>query len=118
MKPIQVGLLGIGTVGSGTFHVLQRNAQEIQRRAGRGMGGGQPVLDYQVTLLPDNVVTTVTTLTHTQTSLTPGQVYELDIEIWPTCWVFKAGHRMRVEIMSFDGQHHIGHIRQCGGDRH
>ena len=37
MKPIQVGLLGIGTVGSGTFTVLQRNAQEIQRRAGRGI---------------------------------------------------------------------------------
>jgi len=37
MKPIQVGLLGIGTVGSGTFNVLQRNAQEIQRRAGRGI---------------------------------------------------------------------------------
>jgi len=37
MKPIQVGLLGIGTVGSGTFNVLKRNAQEIQRRAGRGI---------------------------------------------------------------------------------
>ena len=37
MKPIQVGLLGIGTVGSGTFHVLQRNQEEIQRRAGRGI---------------------------------------------------------------------------------
>ena len=37
MKPIQVGLLGIGTVGSGTFHVLQRNQQEIQGRAGRGI---------------------------------------------------------------------------------
>jgi len=37
MKPIQVGLLGIGTVGSGTFGVLQRNQQEIQRRAGRGI---------------------------------------------------------------------------------
>ncbi len=37
MKPIQVGLLGIGTVGSGTFSVLKRNAQEIQRRAGRGI---------------------------------------------------------------------------------
>ncbi|HEX6722642.1 MAG TPA: homoserine dehydrogenase [Burkholderiaceae bacterium] len=36
-KPIQVGLLGIGTVGSGTFKVLQRNQQEIQRRAGRGI---------------------------------------------------------------------------------
>jgi homoserine dehydrogenase len=37
MKPIQVGLLGIGTVGSGTFKVLQRNQAEIRRRAGRGI---------------------------------------------------------------------------------
>jgi homoserine dehydrogenase len=37
MKPVQVGLLGIGTVGSGTFKVLQRNQHEIQRRAGRGI---------------------------------------------------------------------------------
>jgi len=35
MKPIQVGLLGLGTVGSGVFHVLTRNQDEIQRRAGR-----------------------------------------------------------------------------------
>ncbi len=35
MKPIQVGLLGIGTVGSGVFNVLKRNQAEIQRRAGR-----------------------------------------------------------------------------------
>ena len=37
MKPIQVGLLGIGTVGRGTFEVLTRNQEEIQRRAGRGI---------------------------------------------------------------------------------
>jgi homoserine dehydrogenase len=37
MKPIQVGLLGIGTVGSGTFSVLARNQEEIRRRAGRGI---------------------------------------------------------------------------------
>jgi homoserine dehydrogenase len=37
MKPIQVGLLGIGVVGSGTFNVLARNQNEIQRRAGRGI---------------------------------------------------------------------------------
>ena len=37
MKPIQVGLLGIGTVGSGTFEVLKRNQEEITRRAGRGI---------------------------------------------------------------------------------
>ena len=37
MKPIHVGLLGIGTVGSGTWDVLQRNAGEIRRRAGRAI---------------------------------------------------------------------------------
>ncbi len=37
MKPIQVGLLGMGTVGSGTFNVLRRNQEEIKRRAGRGI---------------------------------------------------------------------------------
>jgi len=35
MKPINVGLLGIGTVGGGTFNVLSRNESEITRRAGR-----------------------------------------------------------------------------------
>ncbi|MBI2311105.1 MAG: homoserine dehydrogenase [Betaproteobacteria bacterium] len=37
MKPINVGLLGIGTVGGGTFTVLRRNQEEITRRAGRGI---------------------------------------------------------------------------------
>ena len=36
-KPVRVGLLGIGTVGSGTFTVLTRNQEEIRRRAGRGI---------------------------------------------------------------------------------
>jgi len=35
MKPINVGLLGLGTVGGGTLTVLRRNAEEIARRAGR-----------------------------------------------------------------------------------
>ena len=35
MKPVKVGICGLGTVGGGTFNVLQRNAAEIVRRAGR-----------------------------------------------------------------------------------
>ena len=37
MRPINVGLLGIGTVGGGTWDVLSRNADEIRRRAGRAI---------------------------------------------------------------------------------
>jgi homoserine dehydrogenase len=37
LQPIRVGLLGIGTVGGGTWEVLSRNADEIQRRAGRAI---------------------------------------------------------------------------------
>ncbi len=37
MKPVNVGIVGLGTVGSGTFNVLTRNAEDITRRAGRAI---------------------------------------------------------------------------------
>ncbi len=37
MKAIRIGLMGLGTVGTGVFEVLRRNAEEIRRRAGRGI---------------------------------------------------------------------------------
>lgn len=37
LNPVKVGILGLGTVGGGTVSVLQRNAEEIERRAGRGI---------------------------------------------------------------------------------
>ncbi len=37
MKPVRIGILGLGTVGGGTVTVLTRNAREIARRAGRGI---------------------------------------------------------------------------------
>ncbi|MBS1235527.1 MAG: homoserine dehydrogenase, partial [Proteobacteria bacterium] len=37
VEPVKIGILGLGTVGSGTVNVLTRNADEIQRRAGRGI---------------------------------------------------------------------------------
>jgi len=36
-KPVNVGILGLGTVGCGTVNVLSRNAEEITRRAGRAI---------------------------------------------------------------------------------
>jgi homoserine dehydrogenase len=37
LNPVKIGLLGLGTVGGGTYKVLTRNAEEIARRAGRGI---------------------------------------------------------------------------------
>ncbi len=37
LKPVNVGIVGLGTVGSGTFKVLERNAEDIARRAGRAI---------------------------------------------------------------------------------
>ena len=37
MKPVKIGLLGLGTVGGGSIGVLSRNEEEITRRAGRGI---------------------------------------------------------------------------------
>ncbi|MBR9827818.1 MAG: homoserine dehydrogenase [Oceanospirillales bacterium] len=52
MKPVKVGICGLGTVGGGTFNVLTRNAEEISRRAGRhivieqiGMRSDNPTCD-------------------------------------------------------------------------
>ena len=63
MKPIQVGLLGIGTVGGGTYQVLERNQEEIRRRAGRDIritmvadldvARARSLVDPQVTVVDD-----------------------------------------------------------------
>jgi DNA replication protein DnaC len=37
LNPVKVGILGLGTVGGGTVSILQKNADEIARRAGRGI---------------------------------------------------------------------------------
>ena len=55
MKPMNVGLLGIGTVGAGTFTVLTRNAEEISRRAGR------PI---RITVVADKDVERAKEITH------------------------------------------------------
>jgi len=53
LNPVNVGLLGLGTVGGGTFNVLNRNAEEITRRAGRGICITQAAArDYDPAALP------------------------------------------------------------------
>ena len=37
LKPMQIGLIGFGTVGSGTYQLLKRNQHQIQRRLGRAL---------------------------------------------------------------------------------
>src|ERR1035437_3859981 len=51
---------------------------------------------------------------HTHTNpqpLEPGKVYEFAIQLMPTCWVFKAGHRIRLDLQSFDNATHLGNLR-------
>jgi homoserine dehydrogenase len=61
MKPIRVGLLGIGTVGGGTFDVLRRNHDEIRRRAGR---------DIRITVIADKDLTRARLLAGDKTAVT------------------------------------------------
>ena len=63
MKPVKVGICGLGTVGGGTFNVLQRNATEIARRAGRGIEVAQiatrhpnPACNLGMTPVTDDVL--------------------------------------------------------------
>ena len=37
MRPVNVGVIGLGTVGAGTVDLLSRNSAEIARRAGRNI---------------------------------------------------------------------------------
>ncbi|MCL2590643.1 MAG: homoserine dehydrogenase [Betaproteobacteria bacterium] len=61
MKPINVGLLGIGTVGGGVFAVLERNAGEISRRAGR---------EIRITMVADKDIERARRLTNGAVKLT------------------------------------------------
>jgi putative CocE/NonD family hydrolase len=42
--------------------------------------------------------------------LEPGKVYEFSIEIWPTSWIFRAGHRIRLDVAAADGLYFLGHM--------
>ncbi|MDP2506763.1 homoserine dehydrogenase [Oceanobacter sp. 3_MG-2023] len=57
MKPVKVGICGLGTVGGGTFDVLTTNAQNIARRAGREIivaqiGARRPNPAYDTSTIP------------------------------------------------------------------
>jgi putative CocE/NonD family hydrolase len=52
--------------------------------------------------------------------LQPGEIYEYAIEIWPTSWVFKAGHRIRLDITALDqqGLYYLGQLRSTDSFYH
>ena len=57
MEPVNVGILGLGTVGGGTVNVLVRNAEVIARRAGRGIRIIHAAArDYQAGTLPGIII--------------------------------------------------------------
>ena len=75
MKPINVGLLGIGTVGGGVYAVLERNADEIARRAGR---------EIRITVVADRDIERARRLTNGAVKLTDdalGVTRDPDIDI-------------------------------------
>lgn len=64
LKPVKVGICGMGTVGGGTFDVLNRNASEIARRAGRriqieqvAMRRPNPAIDTTGVQVTDDIFT-------------------------------------------------------------
>ncbi|HPE61812.1 MAG TPA: homoserine dehydrogenase [Thiolinea sp.] len=79
MKPVKVGLLGLGTVGGGTATVLSRNAEEIARRAGRGI-----VIDHAAALdtsHADNLGLTGTRLSNNALDVVEDPEIEIIVEL-------------------------------------
>jgi homoserine dehydrogenase len=69
MRPLNVGLLGFGTVGKGVFDVLARNGEEIARRAGRPIR-----LTWIGTRTPDRVREALRGVAGVHLSSDPGTV--------------------------------------------
>ncbi len=64
MKPINIGILGLGTVGGGTAKVLQQNASEISRRLGRDINifmAASRHLDQMQGICPETTILTTDT---------------------------------------------------------
>ncbi len=47
-------------------------------------------------------------------ALRPGEIYEFDIEVWPAAWLFRAGHRIRIEIAPGDSPYFDGFSHYFG----
>ncbi|MCM5705582.1 homoserine dehydrogenase [Larsenimonas salina] len=75
MEPVKVGICGLGTVGSGTFNVLMRNADEIARRAGR------PLVVEQVGARRDNPDCDLTGINITRDVFEVARNPEIDVVV-------------------------------------
>ena len=75
LKPVKVGVCGLGTVGSGTVNVLRRNAEEITRRTGR------PIIVEQIGARRDNPACDTTDITVTRDIFDVANNPEIDVVV-------------------------------------
>lgn len=75
LKPVKVGVCGLGTVGSGTVNVLRRNAEEITRRTGR------PIIVEQIGARRDNPACDTTGITITRDIFDVANNPEIDVVV-------------------------------------
>lgn len=75
MRPVKVGICGLGTVGGGTFNVLTRNARDIARRLGR------EIIIEQVALRSTNPAVDLGAVSVTKNALDVVSNPEIDIVV-------------------------------------
>ncbi|WP_419811366.1 homoserine dehydrogenase [Bacterioplanoides sp.] len=75
MKPVKVGICGLGTVGGGTFNVLTSNAQDIARRAGR------EIIVEQIATRSDNPACDTSAVAVTDDAFAVAKNPEIDVVV-------------------------------------
>ena len=75
LKPVKVGICGLGTVGGGTFNVLTSNAQDIARRAGR------EIIVEQIATRSDNPACDTSAVAVTDDAFAVAKNPEIDVVV-------------------------------------
>ncbi len=108
MKPINVGLCGVGVVGGGTAVVLKRNAEEIARRAGRPivitMAANRDLDRARELCGPDVALTNVNVGILLMMAITSIEVYGVIIAGWASNskYAFLGAMRASAQMVSYE----------------